>query len=387
MTQPSYQNAELRILTDWEQMRAIEPAWRKLHQDAGAHGFSSYDWLEIQEDVFVRSAALHVATLWHDGALIAALPLIRNGKRLSKLIKFFKPDALELMECQYTGYMDVMAEDDAAASALMERIARHSKKNLILDMVVDRGATRAFLNALPDAGYTVRQSPNFKSILINGAQSYQTYISQRSHSFRKANRRAMRRLDEAKVSFEVVPSADPTTIERVLNVSRRSWKQAAGSGVAAHPQNAAFVARVLAHDGPDLSSTTGFLTGPDGDIAFVIMLHFRRTAYGIWVEFDEAREDLSPGRSIVAKVLEHLFEAQTATTIDFMRKTHFTGPFADEDYAIDQVHAFPKHSASHLVFACDALARRGMQKIMKGRRKTTRRSDVKKAASTGALPK
>jgi len=372
----------LRMFDSWQEMAAIEAEWRDLHARTGGHLFSCFDWLAIHEAVFKRAEDMLIATLWERDALVAALPLVSKKAPVSKLLKRYQPDTLGLMHCKYSGFQEVLAATDGHAQTLAGKLASLlGHCNFDLDIVVDKGPTAAFLQALEQAGYKAVREPNFESVLISGNQTYDSFLAGRSSNFRKSIKKAAKALVTLEVTFKVVDGTRPDVIARIFEVSRNSWKHAAGTGVASHPSNSEFVRRILTQDKGDISSTVGFLSIPSGDVAFIIMIHHGDTIYGLWSEFDEVYERVSPGRSIIAlSLLYHMVE-QNATTIDFLRKTHFTGGFGEVDYAIDRFRAVPRNGFSDFLTETDRLARKLARTVREGRRKSTRRADVIQTAT------
>ena len=377
--QTDRQKTQLKFFDNWAEFSQIEHSWRQLHAQSNSSVFDCFEWLKIQESVLERRETLRMATLWEGEDLIAGVALVDTHQPLSKAVKAYKPPTLALMHWHYTGFQSVIARDEDAAAQLAHGVCKGSgKPNVSLDMIRDEGIMRSFLSAFNTANYVTVCTQRFESVLIAGDQTYDAYLKSRSGNFRKINKRAMRALASADVHFSIVDPADPVTFDRILDVSRRTWKHAAGTGIAATPQNTAFVQRMLSQT-DEIKPFVGFLSGPDGDVASIIMLAFRDTVYTVWSEFDEAYEHLSPGRNIVTLGIRYLLDNAVGGTIDLMRKTHFTRSFSEETYAIEHFRAFPKFGFSHLLYTTDAAARRIVRSVHAGKRKTIRRVDVMKA--------
>ncbi|MEZ5798368.1 MAG: GNAT family N-acetyltransferase [Paracoccaceae bacterium] len=168
-----------------------------------------------------------------------------------------------------------------------------------------------------------------------------------------------------------------------MDVSARSWKGTAGTGVGAMPQNAEFLSRICGDLAASGAVDLLFLTLSGRDIAFCLTLRQGEVQYGLWTEFDESHADLSPGRLAIGLSLQGLISTGAVRRFDLIRRTHFLRDFSDDHYAIGHLRALPRLGLAAQVLAAEALARRLTGKRRAGLRKSVRRADVLPAKGEG----
>lgn len=368
------QAPELRVLRDWPAFEAVASDWSALHDRVAGALYSSRHWLAAIREGFGLPGAMAFVTLWLDGRMVAAAPLVEVSERVSKLAPFYRPPVMRLMACRYTGFVEMLAESDALRGRLTEAVHKVAQgRPLVLDPLREDGTSDQVLTVLDACGRAIRRRRHFHSVTIPDRRSSAEHLAQRSAGFRKTLRKAQRRLEAMGGQFDEVRDLGPEVLARLNAVSARSWKSSAGSSFAADPANAAFIAAL----GRRMAADTVLLHIDGVDLAFATSVRCGRRDFMLWTEFDESVADLSPGRLVVWELICCVLDRRDhLATQDLVRRTHFTAEMAGDAYALIAARALPRHGlARYLDSAETALRALAGGRHLTGR-KTTRRADT-----------
>lgn len=366
-----------RLLTDWPDIEAIEPDWRALHAAAGGSLFSAFDWMSVQHAALPPEGDLRCVTLWNDGALVAAAPLMETRGRITALHKGYRGRIVAPWLCHYAGYAEVLTREPGLVAPLAREIlSRFGRTTLAIDLMREGAATDALQGALSEGGRRVRRRPSESSATLPLDRSWEAYVASRSRNLRKTLRRAETALAEAGGRTEVITAPDDTAMDRAAAISRRSWKFAAGSGMAATPGNLAFARALWRRYAARGDGLMVIVTDRDGDIGHCMIFREGRQWYGIWIEFDEAKAELSPGRVSVAAALRHMMDTGEGGVMDMVRETHFTQGMADLSVPLVRLDAYAPLGLHDVLTATEAGVRRllGNRRLRKSR--SVRRAQV-----------
>jgi len=370
-TQSSTTGYTVQVLTDWPALAAIADEWEDLHARVGGYLFTSFDWLAAQQAAFGQTDRLHVVTLWKQGRLAAAAPLIETRQPVSKLAPRYRPATLATWQCDYTGFNEFLAEDAEAFDAIVIHLATRSDGRVINLELLTEDTKREHIEALfRRHGHVTRSYPQFVSTIMAAAHGWDAYLETRSRSFRKTLRKGDRALEEAGATLLVFDAPNGEILARTFDISQRSWKQKAGTGMAATHAHRVFATEIWTRFAARGDAFIAVLSTEACDFAFCFCVRLRGTWYGIWAEFDESFSHLSPGRTIIARSLQELFNRGPVARFDCMRKTHFTEVFGSSDYDITGLRAVPARSAARLLGDGEVFLRR----LLAGRRLTGRKS-------------
>lgn len=368
---PAMMGYTVQVLTDWPALAAIAEEWEDLHARAGGYLFTCFDWLAAQQTAFGPADGLHIVTVWKQGRLAAAAPLIEARQPISKLAPRYRPATLTTWQCDYTGFNEFLAEDAEAFDALVIHLVTRSGGRVINLELLTEDTKRGHIEALfRRHGHVTRSYPQFVSTIMAAGYGWDAYLETRSRSFRKALRKADRALEEAGATLSVFDCPNADILARAFDISRRSWKQKTGTGLAATHEHRIFATEIWTRFAARNDAFIAVLSTEACDFAFCFCVRLRGTWYGIWAEFDENFSHLSPGRTIIARSLQELFNRGPVARFDCMRKTHFTEAFGSSDYDITGLRAVPTRSVARLLGDGELLLRR----LLAGRRLTGRKS-------------
>ncbi|MFZ1468330.1 MAG: GNAT family N-acetyltransferase [Paracoccaceae bacterium] len=375
---------DLRLIRDWPAFLALERDWRDCHARASGSLFSAFDWLVAQQHAFGLPGALAFVTLWRDDRMVAAAPLVETRPQLSKLVKAYRPRALAPYGCKYTGFAEVLAETPADLDSLCTAILATAGRRVLDLGLLRQGEVLDRLRATCTAARRrLRETPAFDCGYIDLPANWDGYLAGRSRNFRKTLRKAQIRLEEMGGKLDLVPQFSPAVMARVLDVSSRSWKGTAGTGVGAMAENASFVETICTALAPSGAVDILFLTAQGKDIAFCITLRHGLVQYGLWTEFDEVFAEVSPGRLAIGHALQGLISAGAVNRFDLIRRTHFLSDFSDDFYSTSHLQALPALGTAAALMTAEAVARRLMRMRRPGPRKSVRRADVLPAKGEG----
>jgi CelD/BcsL family acetyltransferase involved in cellulose biosynthesis len=140
--------------------------------------------------------------------------------------------------------------------------------------------------------------------------SWDAFLKTRSVKFRKTNRNAANRigrLDDVRLECF---AADPegAVLERLMEVSRQSWKHDRGIAISSTPESRRFF-RALTRTGGSRGWLMIWLLSTEGvPIAMEYDLVDGGTVYGLRADFDERYGDYSPGKYLEFEIVKRLFE-------------------------------------------------------------------------------
>ncbi|MEZ5798369.1 MAG: hypothetical protein R3D63_13320 [Paracoccaceae bacterium] len=196
---------EIRVLSDWPGFLAVAGAWGACHARAGGSLFSSVPWLIAQEAAFGLPGKPAFVTLWRDGRMTAAAPLVETRPRLSKLIPRYRPPALAPWTCKYSGFAELLAETDDDLRHLCRAVVRLAGRRVLdLELLRDDRTRAAMAHACTAAGRRLTLTPAFDSAYVDLPATWDDYLDSRSRNFRKSLRKAMARLEECGGTVERV---------------------------------------------------------------------------------------------------------------------------------------------------------------------------------------
>ncbi|MEX0303590.1 MAG: GNAT family N-acetyltransferase [Leisingera sp.] len=377
---------QVRVLTSWAAMTALEADWREMHVRCRGRLYSSFDWLAAQHAAFAAPGRLRIITVWHDTEMVAAAPMCLARRQVSKLLPFHRPRVLTSWVCSYTGFFEFLATSRTTLRALLKAVAAAASPAGV-ELEPFRVCTRdAYITrGLRLEGFRLWQDRIQGCAFAENLTCWDSYYETRSRSFRKKVRQGSNRLQQAGVALAAFDSpAQQEAPGRMLALSRRSWKQRTGTGLAVLPGAEVFLGELWARFAAAGDASIVLLTFGKQDIASCCALRLGGTWYCLFSDFDEEFAELSPGRMMVCRALQVLIGMGAQERIEFMRWTHFLKDFATSAYQVRRLRATPRGSFAYwLLKAENTLRKMAGGGALPGRRKL-RRSDVLEAGGGGA---
>ncbi|HEY8922726.1 MAG TPA: GNAT family N-acetyltransferase [Polyangia bacterium] len=308
------------VVTTWEGLRRLEPAWRALWEHSPASSpFQSPDWLLPWWDHFQSQKELRVISVRHDGRLVGILPLYltsHSGK-----------GELLLLGTGNTDHLDFVGEpglEAAAAAAALGLLSTLGDPWDVVDLQ-ELGAGSPLLGLPPPADLHVEVKEQSTCPMVALPDAGPVPMSSRLRSRVAQSRRkllargSLRRIDAGSPSNSTTPG---TLIEGLMALHQARWRKRGEAGVLHDPVTQSFHrevverfdrARLLRLFGLEVDAGTG------GGLAGVFYGFARGdVSYAYLTGFDPALEQLSIGSLLVAEALETAV-SERRRTFDFLR--------------------------------------------------------------------
>ncbi len=154
--------------------------------------------------------------------------------------------------------------------------------------------------------------------------SWNEFQSLRGKNFRQQFKKAEKKLDQAGPwkTVCVVGNEGTGVIERILDVERRSWKDVwrnqNGNNVDEDLMTILNASQTTAKNEPAFKWKVWFLELNGQTIAYLLVIHYKNTAYLTKTSFDEKYRKFYPGQFLRKSVIFDLFNEGQTNTIDFL---------------------------------------------------------------------
>lgn len=303
---------QIDIITDYETLGRQRQAWKELHAAADGGPFSSIEWIESWAEAFGgRPTPIggrpRIACGWRDGQMIAALPLGSGSRNVTRYGP--KVAGLGMLCAHRAGFHDFLAapgHEDGAGALLSHVLANSHWALADLTPMRRSPAWQDAVQSIQSEGLVFRERDEITAAICDHAEGWDTYIASRSKSFRQALKKDARRQSAHDCVFEIVDNPGPEAdrvLERVLDLSSRSWKARLGTDFKTDPRMSRFI-RTLWHRLSPGGRMGLIVMEVDGaDAGALISFDAGTTCYAFTVDFDERFARLSPGRTAVIEAL------------------------------------------------------------------------------------
>jgi CelD/BcsL family acetyltransferase involved in cellulose biosynthesis len=281
----------------------------------GATFFQSCEWLDTWLERFWKGGTLAFLFIRRDSRLVGFAPLVVDQAGC-----LWSPRSVALAANEHTLEAGILCAEDGAE--ILDEVIRHLRATrggvrLVLTnigihspLLVDWLPTVARRHRLVTSSRPASLSP-----VVCFPADWEAYLQSRASHVRAEIRRKNRRVEDAG-AIEVCVS--PTTqaecaraMDDVLVIERNSWKQAAGSSLALHPEKERFSLDLAQRCSANGWFRLHLLYLGSKPVAYVYGVACRSDLYVLQTSLDEAYRNLSPGTALFAHVLreasrEHL---------------------------------------------------------------------------------
>lgn len=222
---------------------------------------------------------------------------------------------------------------------LVDEFAAHVKKHqgewdmLFLSGIFEGSAQYQHLLRAFHGQYAVGIGPTMARHLASLEGGFEGWFERRSSKFRSNIRRAREGADEAGLESEYLSdfSEDEvaSTLDRIMEVERNSWKAEDNSGIATGPMRNFYERMVpmLAEDG---ALRVAILSIDGTDVAYCFGGIFESLYRGLQLSYHDEYGDLSPGNLAQIAMLEGLCE-EGIETYDMGQAMDYKSRWADEE--------------------------------------------------------
>jgi hypothetical protein len=337
----------LHILTDWSDFEKLRKPWNELAEVSGAGLFVSHDWLSAWIRVYGERFVPRVLQVWRDGTMVAAAPCGVTQHKLRGLP--FAPkvkclSALSNDETPFSRFLVAPGHSDALLN-ILELVAGGL---LGCDMCEFRpypdGEGRLVLHdCATDIGLITSWTETGSSVTVDISSGWEDYLAAKSKSSRKRIRRERRALEAVEHSWIRGTGTEEGLLDRVFDVSLKSWKGRAGTSIASTESQKDLYRDLCRRFGPKGAMELNLLEINGADAGCLVAIRHGEKIYGMKIDFDESYAAYSPGRVMAADLLERA-AASGAREVDMLRRSRFTGEFSADGYGLGRLQLFHRRN-------------------------------------------
>jgi CelD/BcsL family acetyltransferase involved in cellulose biosynthesis len=364
---------KLRVLTDWSDFEKLRAPWDELVDASGAGLFVSHDWLSIWAGVYGKNLAPLVPQVWRDGVLVAAAPCCLSQHKVRRIP--FGPTVrclsmLSNKETPHSHFLAAPGHADALAEILEAIAGKAGECDMCeLEPYPDGSGLDVLSDCAADLRFAKTWCETGSSVTVDISCGWEEYLAGRSKSARKRIRREQRALEAVEHRWIRGTECGPGLLDRVFEVSRKSWKGRAGTSIASTEDHRALYGGLWERFGPEGKMELNLLEINGVGAGCLIAIRHKDVVYGMKIDFDEDFAEYSPGRLMVADFLERS-AAAGAREVDMLRRSRFTGEFSNDGYGLGRLQLFPRRNLPALWYGLQDK----MRPIGRGWRRRRRRA-------------
>lgn len=304
------------------QLSALAEEWQ--HLAASTHAptpFLSPQWFDAAWQWAKHDSELWLITVRQNGVLVGICPLVRRHTQYRGLAM----RKLEFLAVPDTQLCDVIIAP-ALAKPVSQAIAQFLTEQkqqwdmLELRLLPDNSiAARHFAPALKQVGIRALIEALGENPWINLSQGWDAYYASRSRSLKKKNNliaNRLRKAGEIEIEWMRPSRGDPanyaTTLQTVIDLSAKSWKQETGNSLD-QPGPNAFIQRLSQHAAEQGWLSIWLLKLDGKPLAMEYQLADEAQVYALRADFDSAcPQEISPGSYLNMHLLERHFQSGLA---------------------------------------------------------------------------
>lgn len=313
----------IEFLTSEEDVKAVMPEWKRLHEAHSTSLFTHPEWVMCWWEFLGRTSGyqLFIVTLRNDGVLAGIAPLVIARRKGLRLLEWAGADVFDYCDCIVSG-----AE---AGAALWDGIVkcRHYDLARIKDIRPEASCHAPLKRIAHMTDFNAAQ------YIANHWKTGQEWLTSLGYERRKKIKQRANQLDRAgNVGFNVYRKA-PVPVEELKHLveMKRAWSKATGnSGVFSHPEIGPFLIRLseLAAESGHLHFST--LTVDGAVIASHLGFVYNGILYYYITSYDAGWGKYSPGQQLMCRLVYWTIENELRE-FDLMRgEERYKSSFADE---------------------------------------------------------
>ncbi|HEX2096861.1 MAG TPA: GNAT family N-acetyltransferase [Solirubrobacterales bacterium] len=283
---------------DPEGFAALKTEWDRL-LPGDARPFDLHCWYLAWWEAFGAGREPAICTVRRDGDLVGALPLLREGRRLSAMANTHSP------------VFRPLARDEAAREQLLGAVLAEGASELRLIALPEGDPSLERLRAAGGAPMQAAFEAGQVSPLVETSGSFEDWRKRSKPRWGaplERFRRKMGRDYEAVTSIVEAPADLDAELEEGFRVEASGWKGEQGTAILSAPETHAFylaVARAF-HARDELRLSRIVLDGRTA--AFDLCLLHGGRLYLLKTGFDESFRRLAPGLVMRLSIVERCFE-------------------------------------------------------------------------------
>lgn len=344
---------KITVISTFAQFLALASVWNTLlaHSDMDIV-YMTHEWFAMYWKLFEKNSDMQILVFEQDGSPVAIAPLMR----IKGFWRGIKHTCLTFIANFYSCRTGLINTTDKNIFALALKHFKDSrvKYDMIYANFIPREcATDREIRQVIEAGHHAHRilsgdlSPY---IPLDGISTWDGYLNSRNKHFRDNLKRTVKAFEKSGDytlrSYAGQEEID-TAWEKLIAVSRNTWKFRQGTAIASAPEYLTFF-RTFA----GMAASNGWLKillleYKEEPIAFTLELPYKTTLFFNKTGFDERHARLSPGTYILCKSLQEAIENKSRE-FDLLGK--------NEEYKM----RFTSHLRSHdkfLIFTDTGLGR------------------------------
>ncbi len=355
-------DVDVDLITDVEALAALKDAWGGLVAEcADIDIFRTHEWALTWWRHFGADARLRVLVARAGGRVLGIAPMMIRRERFRgmpvRMLTFFANRHVSrsgfVVPEEHLSVLDAFAAFWRADSREWDVLA-------LRDMDARAPALDRLPAALRRAGLRPGPAePSHALYFIEVEGDFARYTRARGRNFFRNIAKARRRLGEAgAVAFEVMdrPEDARASVERLFALGGVSPKEAR-PGVALGEEGLAFFRDLAAAFAASHGYETRFLKVGESDVSGIFSLRLAGTLYPMVTYFDPRHARLSPGRLVLAHLVEDFWNSGAGGRIDLNSSGDNIAPWATGAAPFATIYACNRRPYSTLISALRAAKR------------------------------
>lgn len=291
--------ASVEWIDDLSDFAQLEGEWEAL-LPADVHPFDQHCWYRCWWSAFGGDREMAVCTVWRDGKLAAALPLLREEGLLKGFINGHSLTTRPL------------ALDHAALEKLVAAVRKEAARGMDLRGLPVRDPGLALLEApVRGASALPLVVPAFASPFIDTCGDYETWRKENKHRWKGQLERQWRKMGrdyEAEFTLIEAPKDLDAEVAEGLRIEASGWKGAEGTAIESSPESASFYREMAAAFQARDELRFSWIVLDGTAVSFVFSLLYRNRFYELKAGYDEDYRSLAPGLVHRLAIIKRCFE-------------------------------------------------------------------------------
>ena len=314
----------IEVVEDEAGWDALEPVWDALLVRTPGHTvFQSYAWLRLWWQAFGAGKALYILVLRRNSEVVGIAPLQISqariwGRSFRRVELIGMPDEIDRPTCLFP------ETATACAMSVLDHLhARRAHWDMLQldEQIAGSPLAVAVRDFSAGNGLMFATTPFHPCPYLELDTTWEAHLAQRSRRLRRNLRAAKRRLSAAgrlELRRCTTPAEIREHLPRYVALEARSWKPAAGIGIARSPDYLAFYEALARSYGGDGAFHLLLLELDGRPIAGTLALDWRGVYYSLQIAHDGSYDACSPGTVLEALELETCFASGAWHEYDFL---------------------------------------------------------------------
>jgi CelD/BcsL family acetyltransferase involved in cellulose biosynthesis len=304
-------NVETRIVRDYEAFRATKDDWNDLlDRSTTAYAWLTHQWLDCWWRSFGTEARMFIPTVWSDGRLVAAAPMMI----VDEIVKRLNCRVLRFMANSLTPRSQfLLAADDGGEANVLWKLIRTSSRDWDLAMLAnvphDSSFSGTWRDARKDTGMRFVEAPDRQSPFIDLSDGFDAFHAGLGRNLRDNigdSRKRLSKLGTVDVQSVLGAGDLADALQTCYAISAHSWKAAISSDLGSKLEYRSFY-HALTQDDLLRARLYIWILRLEGEpIAFRLVIRSGSSVTGLATDYDLDFKRCSPGVFLFSRLLEEL---------------------------------------------------------------------------------